>query len=198
MSAFDEPGSDAMDADWPKFKAFAAEKRFSIADAAKAWAGWQECRQSRMTSFQTAATRLPEVVSAGAQEVFEAPEPAMLDCEVNPSPLRYPLRDYHRAGFDGPLHFTWTDKPHRLLYDLIAAVRYYADRKLDDERRLRWMSEHEARICWNRKGDACRVFVRTDDEDDMRFEPVCGWDKFFDHPSSAIDAAIAAAEGDQS
>ena len=51
---------------------------------------------------------------------------AFLDCDIAPRALSYSLRDYHRAGIDGPLHYTWTDKPHRLLYDLIAAVRYYA------------------------------------------------------------------------
>ena len=50
----------------------------------------------------------------------------VLDCDIQPRPLAYPLTDYHRAGIDGPLHYTWQDKPHRLLYDLIAAVRYYA------------------------------------------------------------------------
>ena len=52
----------------------------------------------------------------------------MLKCEVKPRPLAYPLSDYHHAPSEGPLHFQWTDKPHRLLYDLIAAVRYYATR----------------------------------------------------------------------
>lgn len=63
-------------------------------------------------------------------EAEKAPkgEPAatLLDCEIQPRPLSYPLSDYHRAGVDGPLHYTWTDKPHRLLYDLIAAVKFYA------------------------------------------------------------------------
>jgi len=27
----------------------------------------------------------------------------------------------------GPLHYTWQDKPHRLVYDLIAAVKHYAN-----------------------------------------------------------------------
>ena len=56
-------------------------------------------------------------------------EPAdpMLACEIQPRPLSNPLTDYHCAGVNGtPLHYTWTDKPHRLLYDLIAAVRFYA------------------------------------------------------------------------
>ena len=59
---------------------------------------------------------------------IQSPAPAseLLECEIAPRPLSYSLQDYHRAGLDGPLHYTWQDKPHRLLYDLIAAVRYYA------------------------------------------------------------------------
>ena len=55
------------------------------------------------------------------------PVPAgLLDSEIAPRPLSYPLHDYHRAMSEGPLHATWQDKPHRLVYDLIAAVRFYA------------------------------------------------------------------------
>jgi hypothetical protein len=53
---------------------------------------------------------------------------SMLECSINPIPLSHPLRDYHTAMLEGPLHYTWTDKPHRLVYDLIAAVKFYADR----------------------------------------------------------------------
>lgn len=54
----------------------------------------------------------------------------MLECEIAPRPLAYPLSDYHYAGVPGtPLHYQWTDKPHRLLYDLIAAVKYYASKQ---------------------------------------------------------------------
>ena len=31
---------------------------------------------------------------------------------------------HHIATSGGPLNYTWQDKPHRLVYDLIAAVRY--------------------------------------------------------------------------
>lgn len=51
---------------------------------------------------------------------------ALFDCAVKPRPLSYSLHDYHRAMSEGPLNFTWQDKPHRLVYDLIAALRYYA------------------------------------------------------------------------
>jgi hypothetical protein len=50
----------------------------------------------------------------------------LLKCSVAPRPLEYSLHDYHIAMSEGPLHYTWTDKPHRLVYDLIAAVKYYA------------------------------------------------------------------------
>lgn len=56
----------------------------------------------------------------------QLPADPLLACDIAPRPLAYPLTDYHRAGVDGPLHYTWQDKPHRLLYDLIAAVRFYA------------------------------------------------------------------------
>ena len=63
-----------------------------------------------------------------AREYLAQPEQsdAMLACDIQPRPLQYPLSDYHVAMSEGPLHFTWTDKPHRLVYDLIAAVKYYA------------------------------------------------------------------------
>lgn len=49
------------------------------------------------------------------------------ECEVDPLPLQYTLKDYHHAVCsDGELNFIWRDKPHRLLYDLIAAVKFYA------------------------------------------------------------------------
>lgn len=52
---------------------------------------------------------------------------ALTECDIKPRALDYPLSDYHRAvGNEGPLGYTWQDKPHRLVYDLIAAVRYYA------------------------------------------------------------------------
>jgi hypothetical protein len=68
--------------------------------------------------------------------------------------------------------------------------RFYREPGRTDAERLDWMSEHEARVCWNREGDLCSVWVRTDDEDDMRFEPVCGWAAKFDNHRAAIDAAI--------
>jgi len=58
----------------------------------------------------------------GEQQPLQA---ALFDCDIQPRPLAHPLRDYHFAPSEGPLNYTWQDKPHRLLYDLIAAVRYY-------------------------------------------------------------------------
>lgn len=60
-----------------------------------------------------------------------------------------------------------------------------------DAGRLDWMSEHEVCLRWNHEGDLCRVWVRTDDEDDNEFEPVCGWGRAFNTAREAIDAARA-------
>lgn len=51
---------------------------------------------------------------------------SLFECDIKPRPLSYPLNTYHIAMSEGELHYTWTDKPHRLVYDLIAAVKYYA------------------------------------------------------------------------
>ena len=53
-------------------------------------------------------------------------EKKLLECQISPRPLSFSLDDYHKAITEGPLHYTWIDKPHRLVYDLIAAVKYYA------------------------------------------------------------------------
>lgn len=50
---------------------------------------------------------------------------ALFQCDVTARPLDYPLSDYHKAPAEGPPNFTWEDKPHRLLYDLIAALKWY-------------------------------------------------------------------------
>lgn len=60
----------------------------------------------------------------------------LLDTDIEPRPLRYPLSDYQNAvGGDGDLAHTWADKPHRLIYDLIAAVKFYSEK--DDTRPVR-------------------------------------------------------------
>lgn len=68
----------------------------------------------------------PTAQAAPALEAPAAPACDLFDCEVRPHPLRYPLAAYHHAPGNGPLHATWQDKPHRIVYDLVAAVRHYA------------------------------------------------------------------------
>jgi hypothetical protein len=44
------------------------------------------------------------------------------------------IKDYHRAPGDGDtteLGYTWTDKPHRLVYDLLGEINHLLDR-IDD------------------------------------------------------------------
>lgn len=69
---------------------------------------------------------LRQLIRAARANVQPKGADDLLACEIAPRPLSYSLHDYHRAGLDGPLHAQWQDKPHRLLYGLIAAVRYYA------------------------------------------------------------------------
>ena len=60
-----------------------------------------------------------------------------IDCDISPRELSYALSEFHRApSGDGALGFTWQDKPHRIVYDLIAAVKYYAMRVAELESRL--------------------------------------------------------------
>lgn len=45
------------------------------------------------------------------------------DIGIKPRPLSYSLEDYwHAPSGVGPLATEWEDKPHRLIYDLIAAL----------------------------------------------------------------------------
>lgn len=69
-------------------------------------------------------------------------EPELLKCNIAPRPLKYSLHDYHIAVSEGPLHYTWTDKPHRLVYDLIAAVKYYAKQSVIVEQSVSVSAEH--------------------------------------------------------
>jgi hypothetical protein len=51
---------------------------------------------------------------------------ARLRATVRARPLNGTLDDYWSApGGEGPHAYTWSDKPHRLLYDLIGALLYY-------------------------------------------------------------------------
>lgn len=58
---------------------------------------------------------------------WQAAQDPMLECSIQPRPLSHPLAAYHSAMSKGPLHYTWQDKPHRFVYDLIAAVKHYAN-----------------------------------------------------------------------
>ena len=81
-----------------------------------------------------------------------------------------------------------------LLETICAEGRAMAARLEEAERdagRLDWMSEHEACIRWNREGDLCGVWVRTDDEEYHEFELVCKCGRAFNTAREAIDAARA-------
>ena len=41
---------------------------------------------------------------------------------ATPPPLKHTLEDYRNAPSEGPLHATWKDKPHRIVYDLVSAL----------------------------------------------------------------------------
>ena len=80
----------------------------------------------KVASVGDIAREALRLYDAAKAQPKQAAEPAILNCEIQPRPLSHPLADYHHAMSEGPLHYTWQDKPHRLVYDLIAAVRYYA------------------------------------------------------------------------
>jgi hypothetical protein len=43
-------------------------------------------------------------------------------------PLAYSLDEYWQSvAGEGPMGFQWYDKPHRIVYDLLGAVRYYSN-----------------------------------------------------------------------
>jgi hypothetical protein len=114
LASLDEPAEELR-------KALAAH------EAAKERTGWPA--DGRMA--QDDSRELSKWLSntPGARRLVDEaakPEPDLLACDIAPRPLSQTLADYHRAMSEGPLHFTWQDKPHRLVYDLIAAVRYYA------------------------------------------------------------------------
>lgn len=93
------------------------------------WAQAEAGCTSKHTAQQNLIWRIgafAQLVEREAAAHGQAPA-GWLDCDyVKPRALDYPLADYHRAPGDGPLNATWKDKPHRIVYDLIAAVRYYA------------------------------------------------------------------------
>jgi hypothetical protein len=82
--------------------------------------------QAREIEALRADAQRPVFYKWGAPAAPTAVKPDLFTTDIVPRPLKYPLSDYHKAMSEGPLHYTWQDKPHRLVYDLIAAVRYYA------------------------------------------------------------------------
>ncbi len=87
---------------WTDNAPFKQELTDEIADAM--WAAWK-ARAARAST--NPSTTQPKVYDG-----------------ITPRPLEYSLEDYHKAPSSGPLHFRWVDKPHRLLYDLIAALNF--------------------------------------------------------------------------
>ena len=64
------------------------------------------------------------------QRTNEAP-PDLFAGRCKPRPLPHPLEAYYEAmSGDGPLALDWKDKPHRLVYDLIMALRLRSDNPL--------------------------------------------------------------------
>jgi hypothetical protein len=52
---------------------------------------------------------------------------------IKPRPLAQPLEAYRQAlNGEGPLSAEWSDKPHRLLYDLLAALLLAGTEQVDD------------------------------------------------------------------
>ena len=94
-------------------------------------------KKDRWATGAALKQEIADMIAAAPQPVAQPGEP-LLDCDVAPRPLAYPLKDYHHSPSNGPLHFTWQDKPHRIVYDLIAAVRYYAQAK-PEQASQQWM-----------------------------------------------------------
>jgi len=63
----------------------------------------------------------------------------MFDSVIAPRPLSHPLSAYHRAMSEGPLHYKWTDKPHRLVYELISALMYYGPKHTVPTEPVAWI-----------------------------------------------------------
>lgn len=64
--------------------------------------------------------------------------------DITPKPLSYSLEEYRSAPSDSnnpdmfSLGYQWGDKPHRLLYDLIAYCLYLEDQlKLNQKKKFR-------------------------------------------------------------
>lgn len=81
-----------------------------------------------LVAFDRTFDRLQAMMTDSSSEtqVQLVTDDNFLHCDITPRPLDYPLTDYHCAPSEGPLNSTWEDKPHRLIYDLVAAVKWYA------------------------------------------------------------------------
>jgi len=84
-------------------------------------------REALAASAPVAPAPQPAAHQRDGVPTWQAAQDPMLECSIQPRPLSHPLAAYHSAMSKGPLHYTWQDKPHRLVYDLIAAVKHYAN-----------------------------------------------------------------------
>lgn len=90
------------------------------------WRHGMPTRASQLAASLGALNAHKKAIEALRTALAEQPEQELFNCAIEPRPLNHSLHEYHIAMSEGPLHYTWTDKPHRLVYDLIAAVKYYA------------------------------------------------------------------------
>jgi hypothetical protein len=62
-------------------------------------------------------------------------------------PLAYTMDEYWNAPGSGPLNYTWKDKPHRVVYDLLAAIIHLqavlADRAASAPQAVRMLTKDE-------------------------------------------------------
>jgi hypothetical protein len=129
------------------FEAWAISEEFSVmkfsdgsyqTDLQRYWQGWLAARRASVAAETNPIERAIEILQGFIalgnpfQPVLSRPDAGTGDVvgpsqelreTVKPRPLAYSLDDYWTApSGKGPLAFTWIDKPHRLLYDLIAAL----------------------------------------------------------------------------
>lgn len=105
------------------------------------------------------------------------------------SALRYQDDRDGRISTHGPTCYSFGHRHYECALVEIERLTRELEAAKKDAGRLDWMSEHEARIGWNREGDLCRVWIQN--YDDGAWLPVCGWDKLFDTPRQAIDDAMS-------
>ena len=76
---------------------------------------------------------------------------SMFDVDIEARPLENSLKDYQLAPSGlGEIGAAWINKPHRIVYDLIAAVKYYANeaakQSMQGEAVTIWLTEKEFNI----------------------------------------------------